>query len=161
MYKSLVSWLVSGGGRGIGLGSICLGCGVLGLALVGDISHVSSISVYCVGHLLQTTVRESHVVATRGGVAISVLAGSVVVAGVIVLDGVRVGVLGGLLRVGGSGFVGHWGRSVRGGSLVGPGQGGGGEDSQGDEDLGQRGQINTKVYRDDIFLTSRTGNINV
>ena len=47
--------------------------------------------------------------------------------GVVVLDGVGVGVLGGLVGVGG-------GRVARGG-FVGPGQGGGDEHSQGDEDL--------------------------
>ena len=79
-------------------------------------------------HLLQSTVRKSHIVTARGSVAISVLGGSVVVAGVVVLDGVGVGVLGGLVRVGG-------GRGVTSGRRVRPSQGGGDENSQGDEDL--------------------------
>ena len=78
-------------------------------------------------NLLQSTVRKSHIVTARGSVAISVLGGSVVVAGVVVLDGVGVGVLGGLVGVGGGGVIS--------GVIVRPSQGGGDENSQGDEDL--------------------------
>merc|ERR1719211_1020935 len=123
LYKLVSRWLVSRGRWGIRLG-----LGVLSFSLVGYVSNISSITVYCISHLLQSAVRKSHIVRARGSVAVSVLGGSVVVVGVVVLDGVRVGVLGGLVRVGG-------GRSVASGGFVGPGQGGGDEDSQGDEDL--------------------------
>ena len=78
-------------------------------------------------NLLQSTVRKSHIVTARGSVAISVLGGAVVVVGVVVLDGVGVGVLGGLVGVGGGGVIS--------GVIVRPSQGGGDENSQGDEDL--------------------------
>merc|ERR1719211_728665 len=123
LYKLVSSWLVSRGRWGIRLG-----LGVLSFSLVGYVSNISSITVYCISHLLQSTVRKSHIVAARGGIAVSVLCGSVVVAGVVVLDGVGVGVLRGLVGVGG-------GRGIACGGLVWPGQGSGDENSQGDEDL--------------------------
>ena len=89
-------------------------------------------------NLLQSTVRKSHIVTARGSVAISVLGGSVVVAGVVVLHGVGVAVLGGLIRVSRGGGVG-------GGGLVGPGQGNGGKNSQGDEDL--QGEICIEILK--------------
>merc|ERR1719211_503883 len=106
LYKLVSCWLVSRGMWGIRLG-----LGVLSFSLVGYVSNISSITVYCVSHLLQSTVRKSHIVTARGSIAVSVLGGSVVVAGV----------------------VGARGRAC--GGLVWPGQGSGDENSQGDEDL--------------------------
>ena len=78
---------------------------------------------------LETAVRKGNVVGSGGLVAVALLVLAVVVAGVVVLDGPLIGVLGGLggvllglLVAGGAGLVGH----------------GGGDDTEDDEGLGRK-----------------------
>lgn len=66
----------------------------LGLTFVGNISNITSVSVYGVGHLLYTAIGHKNIVRATGGVSISLLFLTVVVRGVVVLDGPAVGIGG-------------------------------------------------------------------
>merc|ERR1719422_1360020 len=110
---------------------VCWSIRILSLSGVLDHGNVAIVSVNCVGHCLQTTVRKSDIVFAVGQVSVSVLLGPEVIAGVVVLDGVLPGVHGGHigvfvdvglvdwggLAVGWSGSIGGGG-SVSGGGLV-------------------------------------------
>lgn len=114
----------------VGLGSIS------GFTTVLDIGHIARVVISnMVGDGLDATIGQSNVVFAVGGVAVTSLVGTEVDAGVIVLDGVSVLVVGGSFFVrGGGGMVGGgWGmirsRAIRGGrSSHGHSQGGEGKD---------------------------------
>ena len=119
-------------GRG---GVVGLGLIVAGLSLVADIGDVARLVVRDgIGHGLDAAVGKGNTVAARGGVAVTVLVGIEVNAGVVVLDVVGKvvggrGGIGGLLVgrpvVGRGGLVG--GLVGRGG-VIGDGNGGQGKD---------------------------------
>ena len=97
--------LVGGGGRGVGS---LTGVGNIGDVTGGGVSNG-------VGHGLDSAVGKVDGVAAAGGVAVSVLTGLELGAGVVVSNGVVVGVDGGADGLSGVGAVG-WGRGGGGGS---------------------------------------------
>jgi len=95
-----------GGGGSRSVGGFSGGNVGLSLTLVGNISNITSVSVYGVGHLLYTAIGHKNIVRTTGGVSISLLFLTVVVRGVVVLDGPAVGIGGrggGFFTIGGGG----------------------------------------------------------
>ena len=98
----------------------------MSLSLVGHISLVTAIGINGVGHLLGPAVRKSNIVRSSGLVTIPGFLLSVVVVGVVILDG-PVEVVGGGSVAGLSGLI-------RAG-LVGPGKGNSGKGSNGKEGL--------------------------
>ena len=63
-------------------------CGVLSLALIGDLSNEARVTIDGVGDLLQAAVRELNVVGTLGIVAITGLLVTKVITRVVILDSV-------------------------------------------------------------------------
>ena len=119
---------LEGGVLGLsGLVAGLLGRRVLGLTLIGDLSLVSAISVNGVGHLLGPAVGKGNVVGAGGLVTIPGLLLSVIVVGVVILDGPVEVILGRSSRVAGL-------RLVRAG-LVGPGKGDSGKSKNSKEGL--------------------------
>ena len=103
--SSLSTWLVSRGSRS----TIRLCFRILSFSLIGDISYITTISIDRVGNLLQATIRKGDIVSTGGGVSVPLFISSVVIAGVVILHGVGVGVLGRLVGVSrGGSTVGRW-----------------------------------------------------
>ena len=90
---------------------------VLSLSFIGDISHISTISIDRVGNLLQATIRKRDVVRPLGSIAISLLFCAKVSIGVIILHSKVVSVQSWLIRIGGLSTIG-WGtsRGSKGGS---------------------------------------------
>lgn len=145
--SSFCSALVSGRLVSRSRGTVWLGLWVLSLTLVCNISNISSISVYSVGNLLQSAVRKSNIVTSAGGISISILVGTIVVWGVVVLgknqryssclktwnvpaylDRVWIRVLGRFIRVCLSRSTISWGS-------VWPGEAAGNQDCHGEKDL--------------------------
>ena len=116
----------------LGRSGLVLGLGrVTSLALVGDVGHEAGVPVHSVADDLDAAVGQEDLVLAGGGLAVPLLLGVVVVAGVVVLDLVGVLVLRG---VGGLGLVGGGGWGVTAGRLVG-GDAGGEEGEGGEEGL--------------------------
>ncbi len=90
-------------GDGMGRAVWVRGGAVVGLARVGDVGNVARVGIVdVVLHSLDAAIGQSDVVLSLGGVPIAGLAGSEVGAGIVVMDGVSVLVMGGLLVVGSS-----------------------------------------------------------
>ena len=127
-------------GGGVSGGSSLVGglvLGVLGHALVPDISNIAGVTISnVVGHNLGTAVGKGNTVLAVGGIAVTGLVLLEVSLGVVVSDGIGVLVLGGLVIGGllvGGGLVGGGGGISRAG-LVGSGNSHGGKSGD-DEEL--------------------------
>jgi hypothetical protein len=125
---------------------------IVGLTRVLDISHITRVVIsHLVGHGLNAAIRQSHVILTIGGVAVSGLVGSKVDSRIIIMDSITVLIVSRLVLVivtvvGGpaammrGSMIGSWGGMVRswGGMIAHPmregsSRGGQGHGSQGSD----------------------------